>query len=178
MKSSLRGKIKKIKLLVMDVDGVLTDGRIVIDAEGKELKFFDVQDGFGLVLLRQAGIRTAVLSARSAPAVMARVTDLKIDKICQDAYPKSSAYEGLLNEWGLKDEEVCFMGDDLPDLPVLNEVGLAVAVSNAVAEVKKTADYVTEKRGGHGAVREVVEMILKVQGKWPQIVADMADSKV
>ena len=178
MKSTLRGKIRKIKLLVMDVDGVLTDGRIVIDAEGKELKFFDVQDGFGLVLLRQAGIKTAILSARCAAAVTARVTDLKIDKVCQDAYPKSSAYEGLLSEWGLKDEEVCFMGDDLPDLPVLNEVGFAVAVSNAVAEVKKTADYVTEKRGGHGAVREVVEMILNVQGKWPQIVADMENSKV
>src|SRR3989344_6570174 len=96
MNSALNARLKKIKLLVMDVDGVLTDGKIVVDAQGKELKFLDVQDGFGLVLLRQAGIKTAILSARSSPAVAARAEDLKIDKICQDAYPKSAVFARLI----------------------------------------------------------------------------------
>lgn len=171
MNSALNARLKKIKLLVMDVDGVLTDGKIVVDARGKELKFFDVQDGFGLVLLRQAGIKTAILSARSSPAVAARAEDLKIDKICQDAYPKSDVYARLIREFGLMDEKVCFVADDLPDLAVLKRVGLAVAVSNAVAEVKKAAHYITACRGGDGAVREVVELILKAQGKWKNILA-------
>ncbi|MBI3618295.1 MAG: HAD-IIIA family hydrolase [Candidatus Omnitrophica bacterium] len=173
MNKTLKTKLNKIKLLAMDVDGVLTDGKIVVDAQGKELKFFDVQDGFGLVLLRQAGIKTAILSARSSPAVTARAEDLKIDKICQDAYPKTSAYERLIRESGCTDEQVCFMGDDLPDLPVLKRVGLAVAVPNAMDELKKNAHYVTTRRGGAGAVREVIELILKAQGKWKNIVAQM-----
>ena len=173
MNKTLKTKLNKIKLLVMDVDGVLTDGKIVVDAQGKELKFFDVQDGFGLVLLRQAGIKTAILSARSSSAVTARAEDLKIDKICQDAYPKTNAYESLIKELGCTDEQVCFMGDDLPDLPVLKRVGLAVAVPNAMDELKKIAHYVTTRRGGAGAVREVIELILKAQGKWKNIVAQM-----
>ena len=173
MNTALKSKLKKIKLLIMDVDGVLTDGKIVVDAQGKELKFFDVQDGFGLVLLRQAGIKTAILSARSSPALTARAIDLKIDKICQDAYPKIHAYEGLIRELNCSDEQVCFMGDDLPDLPVLKRVGVAVAVPNAAGELKKIADYVTTHRGGAGAVREVVELILNAQGKWKNIVTQM-----
>lgn len=176
MNRALNVKLKKIRLLVMDVDGVLTDGKIVVDARGKELKFFDVQDGFGLVLLRQAGIKTAILSARSSPAVTARAQDLKIDKICQDAYPKTIVYEKLIQEFGYRDEQVCFVGDDLPDLPVLKRVGVAVAVPNAVDELKKVSDYVTTRRGGDGAVREVVELILNAQGKWKDIVARMGRS--
>ena len=122
MNKALKTKLNKIKLLIMDVDGVLTDGKIVVDAQGKELKFFDVQDGFGLVLLRQAGVKTAILSARSSPAVTARAQDLKIDKICQDAYPKTIVYENLIQELGYRDEQVCFVGDDLPDLPVFKRV--------------------------------------------------------
>lgn len=171
MNKTLKTKLNKIKLLVMDVDGVLTDGKIVVDAQGKELKFFDVQDGFGLVLLRQAGIKTAILSARSSSAVTARAEDLKIDKICQDAYPKTTAYERLIRELGCTHEQVCFMGDDLPDLPVLKRVGFAVAVPNAMDEVKKVAHYITVQRGGSGAVREVAELILKAHGKWKDIVA-------
>jgi 3-deoxy-D-manno-octulosonate 8-phosphate phosphatase (KDO 8-P phosphatase) len=125
------------------------------------------------VLLRQAGIKTAILSARSSSAVTARAEDLKIDKICQDAYPKTNAYESLIKELGCTDEQVCFMGDDLPDLPVLKRVGLAVAVPNAMDELKKIAHYVTTRRGGAGAVREVIELILKAQGKWKNIVAQM-----
>ena len=157
-------------MLALDVDGVLTDGKIVIDHQGQELKFFDVQDGYAIVQMRKSGFLTAVISARSTPAVTARMQDLKIDKIYQDAYPKLEAYRKLLTEFNLKDEEVCFMGDDLPDLPVLKRVGFAVAVANASGEVKQNADYVTKKRGGAGAVREVIEMILKGQGKWKKIV--------
>lgn len=173
MNSALNARLKKIKLFVMDVDGVLTDGKIVVDAQGKELKFFDVQDGFGLVLLRQTEIKTAILSARSSSAVTARAQDLKIDKICQDAYPKTSVYERLIREFNCADGQVCFMGDDLPDLPVFKRVGLAVAVPNAVDELKKVADYVTTRQGGDGAVREVVEMILKAQGKWENVLAQI-----
>ena len=173
MNKALKTKLNKIKILVMDVDGVLTDGKIVVDAQGKELKFFDVQDGFGLVLLREAGIMTAILSARSSPAVTARAQDLKIDKICQDAYPKLNVYQQLIRELDCTDEQVCFMGDDLPDLPVLKRAGFAVVVPNAVAELKKVAHYITAQRGGAGAVREVVELILKAQGKWKNIVAQI-----
>ena len=167
-----RQKILKIKLLILDVDGVLTDGKIVLDEEGREIKFFAVQDGFGLVLFRKAGYKTAIISARSANAVTARARDLQIDKVCQDACPKINAYESLLKEWNLKDDEVCFMGDDLPDIGILKRAGLGVAVPNAVAEVQKAADHVTQNRGGHGAVREIVELILKTQGQWKKIVSN------
>jgi len=156
-------------MIIFDVDGVLTDGQIVLDHEGKEIKKFDVQDGFGIVLLRKVGIKTAIISARRSSAVTARAEDLKIDRIYQDAYPKIDCYRKLLEEFHFKNEEICFIGDDLPDLAVLNEAGFAVAVENAVKEVKGVADYVTKNSGGAGAIREVIEMILKGQGKWNAI---------
>lgn len=171
MNESLKRKIAKVKLLVLDVDGVLTDGRIILDHTGREIKNFDVQDGFGIVLFREAGYKTAVLSARAAEAVTARAEDLKIDVICQNAYPKISAYESILASLNVKDDEVCFVGDDLPDLPVLRRAGFPAAVSNAVLEVKRRAAYVTQKKGGRGAVREIIELILKTQGKWKDAVA-------
>lgn len=166
MKKNLEKKIKKITCLIVDVDGVLTDGKIVVDHEGRETKIFDVQDGVGVVLFKKAGYQTAILSARSAGAVTARAQDLKIDRICQDAYPKTNAYNQLLRDFNLRNEQVCFMGDDLPDICVLERVGFAVAVANAIEEVKKIAHYITKKQGGAGAVREVVELILKTQKKW------------
>lgn len=174
MSDTLKTRIKKIKLLVLDVDGVLTDGRIVLNDEGRETKFFDVQDGFGIVFFRRAGYKVAILSARAAKAVTARAQDLKIDAICQDAYPKLGVYQKLLKQFNLKDDEVCFMGDDLPDIPVLKKVGLAVAVPNAAQDVKKNAHYVTISRGGQGAVREVIELILKTQGKWKSVLAEFS----
>ena len=166
-------KIQKVRVLVMDVDGVLTDGKIIIDAGGNEIKNFDVQDGFGIVFFKRAGYKTAVISARAAEAVSVRLKDLKVDKIYQDAYPKVNAYVKLLNDLRVTEGQVCFIGDDLPDLGVLKRVGFAVAVANAVDEVKKAADYVTKKNGGEGAVREVIELILKTQGKWESIVASI-----
>ncbi len=165
-------KIKKIKVLAMDVDGVLTDGRIIINGDGSETKNFDVQDGFGLVLLKKAGLKTAVISARSAKAVTARTKDLIIDKVYQNAFPKIKAYETMLKALRVSDAEVCFIGDDLPDIPVLRRVGFAVAVPNAVVEVKRVCDHITTKSGGAGAVREVVELILKTQMKWENLPKD------
>lgn len=167
----MKTKLAKIKMLIMDVDGILTDGRIVIDSQGKEIKVFDVKDGFGLVCWKRCGLKTAIISARSAEAVTARAADLKIDKVYQDASPKIKAYEELLKEFSLRDEEVCFMGDDLPDIAVLERAGFAVTVPDGVAEVKKVCDHVTKNAGGRGAVREVVELILKAQGKWKNFIS-------
>lgn len=162
----MKDKIKAIKVLALDVDGVLTDGKIIFDSQGNETKNFDVQDGFGIVFFRKAGFKTAIITARASKVVTIRANDLNIDKIYQDAYPKINAYRELLRDLKVKDKEVCFIGDDLPDLPVLKRVGFAVGVANAVPEVKKAAHYITKRRGGKGAVREVIELILKAQGKW------------
>ena len=158
--------LKKIKVVAMDVDGVLTDGRIIIDANGLETKNFDVQDGMGIVLLRQCGIKTAIISARESGVVKYRANDLKIDKVFVGAYPKVAAYDQMLKEFDVTDHEVCFMGDDVADLVVMKRSGFAVAVDNAVFEVKQAANYVTKRQGGKGAVREMIELILKAQGKW------------
>ncbi len=174
MKKNLASKIKKIKCLILDVDGVLTDGKIILDHQGQEIKEFDVQDGFGLVLIKRSGIKTAILSARSAPCVTARAQDLKLDMICQDASPKLSKYEEILKTFNLKDENVCFIGDDLPDLQVLKRVGFSVSVPNGRAEVKKQVDYLTQAGGGRGAVREIVELILKTQGQWDKVLKSYA----
>ena len=163
-------KVKKIKVLAMDVDGVLTDGGIMINKDGSETKIFDVQDGFGLVLFKKAGLKTVVISARSAKAVTVRTKDLKIDKVYQDAFPKIKAYEKMLKALNVSDQEVCFIGDDVPDIPVLQRAGFAVAVPNAVLEVKRVCDMITTKNGGRGAVREVVELILKAQMKWDNLI--------
>ena len=176
--STLITKAKALKLLILDVDGVLTTGAIYYGSDGFEMKGFHIHDGLGLKLLQQAGLLLAIISGKKSEAVARRLQELNIQHIYLGFEDKLPIYEKIKQELGLQDHEIAYMGDDLPDLPVLNEVGFAVAVSNAVAEVKKAADYVTEKRGGHGAVREVVEMILNVQGKWPQIVADMENSKV
>ena len=159
-------RAQHIKVLIFDVDGVLTDGRIIVDSDGVESKNFDVQDGFGIVFARQCGLKTAIISARNSAVVKHRADDLKIDKVFTGVYPKISAYEQLLAEFKVTDSEMCFVGDDVADLVVLKRVGLAVAVANAVAEIKQVAHYVTARRGGEGAVREVIELVLKAQGKW------------
>lgn len=162
-------KIKKIKILVVDVDGVLTDGRIIVDSRGQEIKNFYVQDGFGLVAARRVGLKTAILTARTSKPVEHRAKDLQFDKVYQGAYPKLKAYEKMLKELRLRDEEVCFVGDDIPDLQVLKRVGFAVTVPHAPVEIKRVANYVTKTEAGRGAVREVIELILKTQGKWKKV---------
>ncbi len=171
MDTALKAKIKKIKVLVMDVDGVLTDGRIIVDGRGQEIKNFDVQDGFGIVMFRKAGYKTAIITARSSPPTEFRAQDLKIDQVYQNAYPKLEFYKRLLVEFNVSDEEVCYIGDDLPDLKVIRQAGFAVTVPDGHDEIKRAADYVTQKSGGRGAVREVVELILKAQGRWEDVLA-------
>ena len=170
MRASLKEKIKKIKLLILDVDGVMTNGEIVLDEQGREQKIFNVQDGFGIVLFQRAGYKTAILSARSAGAVTARAKDLNMNKICQNAHPKMAVYKKLIRDLKVKDDHVCFIGDDLPDIEVLKKVGFSVTVPGAVNEVKSIVDYITKNEGGHGAVREVIELILKAHNKWAGIV--------
>ncbi len=158
--------LKNIKVLAMDVDGVLTDGRIVVDSNGVESKFFDVQDGFGIVFAKQCSLKTVIISARQSDVVKHRADDLKIDKAFVGVYPKITAYEQMIKEFGVSDAQVCFVGDDVADLKIMKRCGFAVAVANAVFEVKQIAHHVTKNKGGRGAVREVVELILKAQGRW------------
>src|ERR1700690_233615 len=127
----MKDALKKIKVVAMDVDGVLTDGRIIMDSNGVETKNFDVQDGFGIVFLKQCGIKTAIISARESGVVAHRAKDLKIDKAYVGVYPKLSAYENMLKEFKVQDEDVCFIGDDIADLTIMRRCGVAVAVANA-----------------------------------------------
>jgi 3-deoxy-D-manno-octulosonate 8-phosphate phosphatase (KDO 8-P phosphatase) len=167
---TLRDRAKKIKLLIMDVDGVLTDGKIVLDDKGNELKFFDVQDGLGVVVFKRMGFKTAIITAKGSRIVEERARHMEIDKLYQDAFHKIKAYEHLLKEFKLKDREVCFIADELIDLGVMKKVGFAVAVANAAPELKKCAHYITKKAGGQGAVREVVEIILKANNLWQKAI--------
>ena len=162
-------KAKKIKLLVMDVDGVLTDGRIVYANSGDVLKFFDVSDGMGLALWSRAGLKSAILTARKSRIVSMRSRDTHINKVYQNASRKSEVFKRILIDFKFTPEEMCFIGDDVVDIPVLIKVGFAVCVPNAVQEVKNEAHYTTKREGGRGAVREVIDMILKTQGKWDEV---------
>ncbi len=158
-----------IDVLVIDVDGVLTDGRIVYADYGDELKFFDVQDGAGLVFWNRVGLKSAVITARKSRLVKRRAKELRVDFLAQGRLEKVPAYEEMLKQLGVRDEQVCAIGDDLMELPLLRRAGLAVAVPNAVEEVKRASAYVTRRFGGHGAVREVVELILKSKGLWDKV---------
>jgi len=161
-KSDLHG----IRLLALDVDGVLTDGTIIISADGSEAKRFNLHDGHGIRLWHRAGMQTALISGREAGATTARACQLKITYVMQGQTRKLPAFESLLHQSGLQASEVAYVGDDLLDIPVVVRAGLGVAVADAVAELKAKADMITEKGGGAGAVREVIEYILKGTGRW------------
>jgi len=162
---------KKIRFLILDVDGVLTDGRIIYDNFGDELKCFDVHDGFGMLLLHKAGIKSLIITARKTRIVKRRAKDMYITAVYSN-HRKLKVYKNVLKKFKAKDEEVCFMGDDLLDLPIIKRVGFAVAPPNAMDDVKKSAHYITRKQGGKGAVREVVEIIMKSQGMWDRVVSE------
>jgi len=151
------------------VDGVLTDGRVVYDGGGRELKFFHIRDGHGIKLLQRAGLRVGILSGRRSSAVRLRAKELGIDLLLQKALDKAKVLEAILREKKIRAEQVCFVGDDLVDLPVFGRIGLAVAVADSVEDVRARAHYITHHPGGQGAVREVCEMILKAQGKWKRV---------
>ena len=156
-------KAKEIRYLLLDVDGVMTNGMLFFDENGNELKAFSVYDGHGIVLLRTVGIGVGILSGRTSPVVTWRAKELRIEDVYQGVFDKMTAYETILKKRRLRDEEVAYIGDDLIDLPILRKVGLSIAVANAIDSVKKEVDWVTSRRGGEGAVREVIDFILSAR---------------
>jgi 3-deoxy-D-manno-octulosonate 8-phosphate phosphatase (KDO 8-P phosphatase) len=158
-----------IQLLAMDVDGVLTDGTLTINADGSESKSFNTLDGHGIRLWHRAGLKVALISGRASPPLRHRAEQLKIQYVYEDCHYKLPVFEKLVQQLGLTPEKTAYIGDDLPDLPVIRYAGFSAAVANAVLEVKRYADYVTIRPGGKGAVREVIEHILKHSGKWNEL---------
>ena len=162
-------KLRAIKLLLLDVDGVLTDGRITYDNQGNELKSFDVKDGHGLKLLQRAGIAIGIITGRQSDLVARRADELGIEILYQGALRKLDPYLEIVKELGLTDEQVAYVGDDLIDLPVLRRVGFSATVSDAHPEVLPLVDYVTRCSGGRGAVREICDLLLKGGGHWEEV---------
>ena len=169
---NLKGRALKIKWCIFDVDGVLTDGKIIYDSEGNELKQFNVKDGLGINLLHKAGIKTAIITSRSSSVVQKRALELGITEVIQNAKNKLEAYGYLKEKYNIADEEILYIGDDLVDIPVLKRVGFPVCVKDAVNELKDLVSYVTRKKGGEGTVREIAELILKLQGKYEDVIKD------
>lgn len=161
--------LTEIKLLVLDVDGVLTDGTLIINADGSESKFFHTLDGHGIRMWRRAGLEVAIISGRESEPTRRRAAQLEIEHVFQDCHFKLPVIKELLGQINLPPEKVAYVGDDLMDLPVIRYVGFGVAVADAVDEVKQHADYVTTKPGGKGAVRETIEHILKGTKKWNKL---------
>jgi len=168
VKSEIISRAEDVRLLLLDSDGVLTDGRITYLSDGHESLSFDVKDGFGISLAQRAGLRVAIISGRGSRVLEQRAQELGITDLYLNAHRKTEAYLKLLDKHQLQDAEVAFIGDDFIDIPVLRRVGLAVSVPEAPLEVQQTAHYVTEKGGGRGAIREVVELILKAKKSWEQ----------
>lgn len=162
---------KNIKLVIFDVDGVMTDGRIIVDDNGVETRIFDIKDGFGAIALKMTGIECAIITSKSSGAVRRRAQELKIERYYEGIRKKTEPYEEMLANLGITDAEVCYVGDDLVDLSMMRRVGLPIAVADAVDDIKEVAKYVTKAPGGRGAVREIAEMILKDQGKWDMIIS-------
>jgi 3-deoxy-D-manno-octulosonate 8-phosphate phosphatase (KDO 8-P phosphatase) len=158
-----------IKLLALDVDGVLTDGTLIINADGSESKFFNSLDGHGLRMWQRAGLKVALISGRASVPTERRAEQLQIEYVFQDCHHKLPVIEKLAGQLGLSPQDIAYVGDDLTDMPVMRYAGFAVAVANAVDEVKQCADYVTTRPGGSGAVREVIEYILKKAGRWQEL---------
>jgi len=169
-KTDLKKAAKKIKLLILDVDGVLTDGSIILDNEGNEFKAFHVRDGHGIKMLIKAGIQGAIITGRHSKVVEKRAHELGITEVYQRCHIKTVAYEHLLKKIGVSDAETAYVGDDVIDIPLFKRVGFSVAVADASEYAKKEAMFITKNRGGRGAVREVCELILKASGKWKEII--------
>jgi 3-deoxy-D-manno-octulosonate 8-phosphate phosphatase (KDO 8-P phosphatase) len=161
--SQRRQKAKRIRYLLLDVDGVMTDGTLYFDENGREIKGFSIYDGHGIRLLQRARIGVGIISGRSSNVVAWRAKELGIEDVYQGSRDKDAAYEMIKAKHRLQDEAVAFIGDDLIDLPLLRRVGFSIAVASAVEAVKQEVDWVTNKRGGEGAVREVIDFILSVQ---------------
>jgi 3-deoxy-D-manno-octulosonate 8-phosphate phosphatase (KDO 8-P phosphatase) len=167
-------RAKPVRVLLMDVDGTMTPGYVCLqtfpDGSVAEMKMFHAHDGAGIKLASIMGIRTGLITGRDSPATARRAREASMEFVIQGQPKKLESYKAVLTRAGVTDEEVAYVGDDLPDLPILQRVGLGVAVANAVVEVKRAAHYVTVAKGGEGAVREVVELILKAQGRWKKAI--------
>jgi 3-deoxy-D-manno-octulosonate 8-phosphate phosphatase (KDO 8-P phosphatase) len=173
--AEIESRARKIKLFLMDVDGTLTDGSVNLislpDGGGvAEMKAFNSQDGAGLKLAHIMGIRCGFITGRKSPAVTQRAHELSVEFVYLGQETKMAAFEECVKKAGVREEEVAYMGDDLPDMPVAKRAGLAVAVGNAAVELKAVCHYITQARGGEGSAREVVELILKAQGRWEEAV--------
>ena len=166
----LDAKYQNIQLILSDVDGVLTDGGIIFDNEGIETKRFFSQDGFGIALWCRAGHKYGLLTARTSHIVKVRADELGVDIVRQGFEEKLPVAKEIIQQLGLTTEQVCYIGDDLPDLPVIKWVGLGVAVADAAEDVRLGADCVTQSGGGRGAVRETIELILKAQRRWDNLI--------
>jgi 3-deoxy-D-manno-octulosonate 8-phosphate phosphatase (KDO 8-P phosphatase) len=167
-------RARRIRLLLFDVDGVLTDGVVVMHADGSESKGFHIKDGAAIVWAQRAGLPVGLLSARSSGATTHRAAQLAIRIVQQGVTSKLSAFEQILKSSGLAEEAVSYMGDDLLDQPVLNRAGLAAAPADAAREVRQAVHWVSTARGGRGAVRELIELVLRAQGRWDGIVAEQS----
>jgi len=165
----ITARARRIKLLLMDCDGVLTDGCLWLTSDGDEQKAFHARDGQGISLLHRAGLQTGIITGRTSSAVDRRAQDLKMSYVRQYAKDKIKALEEILAEAGVTTDECAYIGDDVGDIPVMRRVGLAVAVSDAVEETKQAAQYITALKGGQGAVREVCDLVLKAQGRWDEL---------
>jgi 3-deoxy-D-manno-octulosonate 8-phosphate phosphatase (KDO 8-P phosphatase) len=168
---ALQEKIKPVRVLILDVDGVLTDGNIIIDDAGRETKHFNVRDGHGLRMLMRYGVEVVFLTGRTSQVVSHRALDLGINEVYQGVFNKLAVFEEILRKKNIVSAATAFVGDDVVDVPVLRRVGFSATVADASADLKNAVDYVTEQKGGRGAVREICEIILKAQGKWPEVAA-------
>jgi len=171
MSDEVSRRARQVRLALFDVDGVMTDGRLFISESGESFKAFNILDGLGLKLLKSSGVSTGILTGRSSASVKARASELAIDHLIQGAEDKLGAFSRLRTQLGLEESEVCYMGDDLPDLPVLRRCGLAIVPPNAVQQLREQAHFVTRTSAGHGAVREACELIMQAQGTWESRVA-------
>lgn len=165
-------RARKIKLLVLDVDGVMTDGRLIYGNFGDEIKNFDVNDGLGIFLVKKTGIKCVILTAKASKTILIRARELRIDKVYHNFHYKLKALGGIKRKFRVSDEEICFIGDDLIDIPILKRAGLSVCPFNAMEEVKPFVHFVSEKKGGRGAIREVCNLILYAQGTWEKVTAE------
>ena len=166
----------KIRLILFDVDGVLTDGAVIVHGDGSESKRFDIKDGTGIVLAQRAGLLTGLLSGRHSSATLHRAAQLGIPIVRQGSAPKLEVYRQVIAAEGLGDEAVAFMGDDLLDLPVLTRVGLSAAPADAVPDVAARVHWISRYRGGRGAARELIELVLRAQGRWDDALRPYAES--
>ncbi len=168
-RNEMNVNLADIEMLAMDVDGVLTDGTLIINGDGTESKSFNSLDGHGIRMWQRAGLKVALISGRASEPTTLRAEQLQIEYVFQDCHHKLPVFEKLLDQLGLSPDKVAYIGDDVTDLPVIRCAGFGVTVANAVDEVKQYADYVTTRPGGSGAVREVIEYILKNSGRWQQL---------